>query len=306
MVRIFLLFLITMSAAGQYAEPVFDVQGHRGARGLMPENTIPAFIAALDTGVTTLEMDLAVTKEGQLIVSHEPWMNPLICLPPQGMMFSSGKDFSLYQMTYEEIKKWDCGSKPHPNFPEQKNNPSSKPLLRDVFAAVEDHIKSKTRYEVDYNLEIKSQPEGDGIFHPDPAAFSDLVVKMVDEYLPLERIVIQSFDFRVLKYLHEKYPQVRLAALTDSKKPLNELLNDLGFIPDIWSPNYRLLKREEVKKLHQLTPDSRPTKKVRVIPWTVNETNEMLSLKGMGVDGLITDYPDRAHQFRNTLRIKSR
>ncbi|MBM3177373.1 MAG: glycerophosphodiester phosphodiesterase [Bacteroidetes bacterium] len=306
MIRVCLLFFVTMSAAGQFAEPVFDVQGHRGARGLMPENTIPAFIAALDTGVTTLEMDLAITRDGLVVVSHEPWMNPLICRPPQGINFSNGKDFSLYKMTYEEIKKWDCGSKTHPNFPGQKNQPAIKPLLRDVIAAVEDHIKSKTRYEVDYNLEIKSAPEGDGIFHPDPTAFSDLVVKMVDEYLPLERILIQSFDFRVLKYLHERYPQVRLAALTDSKKPLNDLLAELGFVPDVWSPNYRQLKREDVKKLHQLKPDSRPTKKVRVIPWTVNETNEMLSLKGMGIDGLITDYPDRAYQFRNTLKIKSR
>ncbi len=308
-ITLFLLFLMaSFLAHAQYSEPVFDVQGHRGARGLRPENTIPAFLAALDTGVTTLELDLAVSKDLKLVVSHEPWMRASICSRPDGTTFSDKEEmkFNLFQMDYQEIRQWDCGSRGNPAFPQQVKMAVSKPLLYDVIGAVEDHIRSKSRYLVDYNIEIKSDSLGDNIFHPTPDVFSDLVVGFLDQYLPLERVVIQSFDFRVLKYIHQKYPKVRLAALTENGKTMQQNLDALGFVPDIWSPDFRQLDRQTVTRLHQLKPTARSDKKVRVIPWTVNETRDMLSLKGMGVDGFITDYPDRAHQYRSTLKLKSR
>lgn len=277
--------------------PTFDVQGHRGARGLMPENTIPAFLIALDSGVTTVEMDLAVTKDGQIIVSHEPWMSSAICLNPSGNAYTKReeKDFNIYQMTYEEVKQFDCGAMGNSKFPEQVKMSVTKPLLKDVVVAIEDHIKSYTRFEVDYNIEIKSGEDGDGKYHPTPAEFSDMVYQLLDEYLPLNRIVIQSFDFRVLKYWHEKYPNIRLAALVESKRSVEAHLEELGFNPAIYSPYYRNINPSKVKVLHE--------KNIKVIPWTVNEISEMLALKGMGVDGFITDYPNRAKQFTNTLNI---
>ncbi len=292
--------------------PTFDVQGHRGARGLQPENTIPAFLAALDLGVTTVEMDLAITKDGQIIVSHEPWMAAEFCRKPDGTEFSKKDElqYNIYQMTYDEVRQWDCGSKPHPRFPQQQKQKISKPLLADVIVAIENHIKSYTKYEVDYNIEIKSEPAGDSIFHTAPAEFSDRVYQLLDQYLPMERIVIQSFDFRVLRYWHEKYPQVRLAALVENKKSPEENLNDLGFIPSIYSPDFSLLTKAKVKWLHTQKVDSSEKKpkqksktRLRVIPWTVNEAKDMLVLKGMGVDGLITDYPDRAAAYKLTLAI---
>ena len=301
-----LLILLPFAAMCQYSEPIFDIQGHRGARGLRPENTIAAFLIALDTGVTTLEMDLAVSRDGQLVVSHEPWMSAAICTHPDGKTFTEKEEmqYNLYQMDYAEIRRWDCGSRGHTGFPEQVKQASIKPLLRDVIAAVEDHIRSVSRYEVDYNIEIKSDPKGDHLYHPTPEVFSDMVVGFLDEYLPMARVVIQSFDFRVLRYIHEKYPQVRLAALTENKKSVKQNLDDLGFIPDIYSPDYHQLDRTAIQTLHQLHPSSRPEKTVRVIPWTVNESREMLSLKAMGVDGVITDYPDRAFKFRRTLGLR--
>jgi len=289
-------FLLIQSVAQTYI-PKFDVQGHRGARGLMPENTVPAFLLALDSGVTTIELDLAVTKDKKLVVSHEPWMTASICTDPLGDSIDekSERKFNLYQMTYEEISEWDCGSKDNERFPQQMKMKVAKPLLRDVIVAVEDHIKSYTRYEVDYNIEIKSAPEDDNKFHPTPKVFSDLVYNLVNEYLPLDRVVIQSFDFRVLKYWHEKYPEVRLAALVENKKSVETNLANLGFTPSIYSPDFTLLKKEDVKLLHE--------KKIRVIPWTVNEEKDMLSLKGMEVDGFITDYPNRALKFKRTLNI---
>jgi glycerophosphoryl diester phosphodiesterase len=298
------LFLSLLSLSqGLWAQayiPKFDIQGHRGARGLMPENTIPGFLMALDSGVNTIELDVAVTQDGQLIVSHEPWMSSSICIDPSGSSLDekTERKYNIYHMTYDQVKQWDCGLKQNANFPDQVKVSSSKPLLRDVMVAVENHIKNFTRYEVDYNIEIKSTPQGDNKFHPNPEMFSDLVFGLVDQYLPWDRVVIQSFDFRVLKYWHEKYPKVRLSALVENRKPVNENLADLGFIPSIYSPNFKLITREDVKELH--------LKKVRVIPWTVNEPGDMLSLKGLDVDGFITDYPDRAAKFKRTLNIQAK
>jgi len=296
---IFLLFVVGDLAAQSYI-PKFDIQGHRGARGLRPENTIPAFLLALDSGVTTLEMDVAVTKDKQLVLSHEPWMAASICTDPSGKSFDEKTEQknNIYHMTYDQVKQWDCGSKGNTRFPQQSVMNIGKPLLSDVIVAVENHIKSFTRYEVDYSIEIKTMQAGDNKFHPRPQEFSDLVFNLIDQYLPLDRIVIQSFDFRVLTYWHEKYPQVRLAALVENKKTVDENLADLGFTPSIYSPDFRSLKREDVKELH--------AKKIRVIPWTVNEPKDMLALKGMDVDGFITDYPDRAAKFKRTLNIQAR
>lgn len=292
-----LLLMLSINASAQYI-PKFDVQGHRGARGLRPENTIPAFLTALDSGVTTLELDVVITKDKQVVVSHEPWMSSSICLDPTGNAIpeKSQKKFNIYQMTYAEVKAFDCGSKGNEKFPEQQKIKTVKPLLSDVIIAVDVHTKNFTQYEVDYNIEIKSSQEGDAKFHPSVQEYSDIVYKLLDQYLPLERIVIQSFDFRVLKYWRDRYPEIRLAALVENLKSVETNLNDLGFSPSIYSPHYKLLTKEKVDYLHH--------RKIRVIPWTVNEVSEMLSMKGMGTDGFITDYPDRARKIKYTLNIK--
>lgn len=302
--RFFILLtclLISTAVLAQVYTPKFDLQGHRGARGLRPENSIPAFLFALDSGVTTLELDVVITKDKQVVVSHEPWMSAAICLQPDGTPIEKEeelKEFNIYQMSYEEVREFDCGSLGNERFPEQVKMRVSKPLLRDVIVAVEDHIKSYSQYEVDYNIEIKSSPEGDGKFHPGVTEFSDLVYKLIDEYLPMNRVVIQSFDFRVLQYWHKKYPEVRLAALVENVRPVQTNLANLGFSPTIYSPYYKFLKKTDVDYLHK--------QKIRVIPWTVNEESEMLSMRGLGVDGIITDYPDRARKYKMTLELPTR
>lgn len=315
--NLFLAFILiaSQSLSAQYI-PKFDIQGHRGARGLRPENTIPAFMMALDSGVNTIELDVAITKDKQVIVSHEPWMSSEICLDPNGNDIPKKEEmkYNIYQMTYEQVKQFDCGLKPHERFPEQQKMKVHKPLLSEVIIAVENHIKNFSTYEVDYNMEIKSLPEGDNKFHPTPEEYSELVFSLVDQYIPLERLVIQSFDFRVLKYWHEKHPEVRLAALVENKKTVDQNLRALGFIPSIYSPDFKLLTNESVEYLHTKTytrqevtdkKTSTVNMKLRVIPWTVNEIDDMLALKGMGVDGFITDYPDRAAKFRLTLNIRN-
>jgi glycerophosphoryl diester phosphodiesterase len=312
-IRLFLalaFFLKMSNSSAQIFTPKFDVQGHRGARGMMPENTIPAFLIALDSGVTTLEMDLAITKDKQVIVSHEAYMNSDFCLDPSGKEIKgSDKKYNIYLMNYDQMKLWDCGSKGNSKFPAQQKMKVPKPLLSDVIVAVENHIKNFTRYEVDYNIEIKCSPDGDGIFHPKPEAFSDLVYKLIDQYLPWDRIVIQSFDMRVLRYWHQKYPNVRLSLLIDNLNESRDNLKELGFFPDVYSPEFHLLDKNEVNHLHALTPSRllKPGGKVRsmrVIPWTVNDEADMKDFVEMGVDGIITDYPDRAHKLKLALNGK--
>lgn len=294
------LLILQITLQAQYSLPKFDIQGHRGARGLMPENTIPAFLLALDSGVTTIELDLAVTKDRKIVVSHEPWMNYRICLDPSGNAIDSlqGIRANIFQMTYDEVILWDCGSKVNARFPQQQKIKIAKPLLVDVIAAVETHIKSYSRYEVDYNIEIKSDPRGDNVYHPNPQEFSELVISTLSEYLPMERVVIQSFDFRVLQYIHQQYPKIKLAALVENNKSIDANLKELGFIPQIYSPDWKLLNADRVKYLHTKKVDTvKNGKKLRVIPWTVNQLKDMKALKKMGVDGIITDYPDRAKQL---------
>jgi glycerophosphoryl diester phosphodiesterase len=296
-----ILIFASVQMLAQYSIPKFDVQGHRGARGLMPENSIPAFKLALDSGVTTIELDLAVTKDKQLVVSHEPWMSAAICTNPQGEKIDSKdeKTFNIFEMTYDEVKLWDCGSMGNSKFPEQQKIKTNKPLLKDVIAAVEEHIKSYSRYQVDYNIEIKSDERGDNVYHPTPEEFSDLVISTLNQYLPLERIVIQSFDFRVLKYIHKKYPGIRLAVLIENLKSIDTNLNNLGFVPNIYSPAWQLLNAGRVKYLQTKAVSSgKKGNRLRVIPWTVNEVKDMQALKKMGVDGFITDYPNRARKIK--------
>lgn len=294
---------ITMQA--QYI-PKFDLQGHRGARGIQPENTIPAFLKALEHGVTTLELDVVITKDKQVLVSHEPFISPSICLDSNGQEFKGEMKFNIYQLTYKEITRFDCGSKVNERFPEQAKEPVNKPLLRDVIIAVENHIKNFTQYEVDYSIEVKSSPEGDGKNHPSVEEFSRLVFTEIDQHLPLQRVVIQSFDFRVLTYWHSTYPKVRLAALVENTKSIESNLQALGFVPSIYSPYFKLLSEQKIKYLKSLYVDheDKATTKLRVIPWTVNEVEDMLKMKDMGVDGLITDYPNRAAEIGISLPKK--
>lgn len=171
-----------------------------------------------------------------------------MCLKPDGTTITpeEAMKFNIYKMTYAETQQFDCGLKPHPRFPDQQKFKATKPLLRTVIAAAEDHIKSYTSYEVDYNIEIKSIKGEEGKFQPSIQKFSELVHEVIDQYLPRDRVVIQSFDFRVLQYWHKKYPNVRLAALVENTNSAEANLKALGFTPAVYSPDFVLLKSQAV------------------------------------------------------------
>jgi len=270
-----------------------EIQGHRGARGLMPENTIPAFLEALKIGAHTLELDLAVTKDKELLVSHEPYMKSSYCLDPEGDEISQEAERSnnIYQMTYQEVKSFDCGTKINNGFPDQQKFKVNKPLFKDLVQAVNVYLKEKKGQQVKYNIEIKSSPNEDNVFHPAPPEFSDLVYDFIQENLDPNWLNVQSFDFRILQYFHEKYPEIELAVLIGNQKSIEDNLKELGFKPEIYSCHYKLLSKEKVEFLHE--------QGMKVIPWTINEIDDMNKVIAMGVDGIITDYPDRAMQITN-------
>ncbi|MCR9252922.1 MAG: glycerophosphodiester phosphodiesterase [bacterium] len=264
----------------------FDLQGHRGARGIMPENTIPGFLKALEYDVTTLELDLAVTKDSLLVVSHEPWMNELICTDSLGSDIVKESDFNIYRLTYQEIAKFDCGSKGNPRFPDQAKMNVSKPLLSDVIQEVNKYLKDNNKPPVKYNIEIKSGLRGDGVYHPRPPKFSRLVYEFIIQNMNPDLVTVQSFDFRALRYFNENYPDINLALLIENESTIQQNLDSLGFKPDIYSCYFKLLDDQKINTLQQ--------QNIQVIPWTVNDSTDMKQLIDWGVDGIITDYPNIA------------
>lgn len=283
------LAIVALTLAVQLAQAQkLDIQGHRGARGLLPENTIPAFIRAIDEGVTTLELDVVITKDKKVVLSHEPYMSAAICSKPNGEPVSQeeSKLFNIYEMTYDEVSLFDCGSRGNKRFPEQEKLIVNKPLLSDLIDHVEAYLQQKKLPNVSYNIELKSSPKGDEVFHPGVETFSDIVFALLDSKLPKNRYTIQCFDFRILKYWHKVYPDVTLVALIENNKGVEANLETLGFVPDIYSPYHVLLNKKMVDLCHE--------KQMKVVPWTVNNRKRMEKLIEMGVDGIITDYPDRA------------
>lgn len=263
------------------------IQGHRGCRGLYPENSLPAFQHALEMGVTVLEMDVCLSADGQVYVSHEPYLNPLYASFPDG---SPVKDASinLYQKTYAEIKSFDVGSRGNKLFPEQVRVATYKPLLSEVLALGE-AFAHKTGRTIYYNIEIKSEPSEYGKSQPATVKeFADKVWAVISAGISPSALILQSFDFAVLHYWKTAINKGRISALVEQESP-EQMLSSLGFVPDIFSSSHKYLTKEQIDFCHG--------NGMQVIPWTINTTAEMQKFSAWQVDGIITDYPNRAPQF---------
>ena len=269
----------------------FDLQGHRGYRGLYPENSTIGFLKSLDVGVNTIELDVVISKDKHVVVSHEPLISKNICIDQNGNRIINDKEnFNIYSMEYNEIKKFDCGIIGNEKFPDQKKISVFKPTLNYVIKIIENYIKEKGYKPVNYNIEIKSSNETDLIFHPDVKEFSELVVNNIKNNKILERTTIQSFDFRVLKYINKNYPEIGLSVLVSENYDPQKNLNDLSFLPDIYSPNYKFINKEDLEYLKK--------KKIKIIPWTVNSYSDIAKILNLGVDGIISDYPERVLEIK--------
>lgn len=256
----------------------------------MPENTIPAFLKALDIGVTTLEMDVVISRDEKVVVSHEPWFSRTICRLPNGnrIPYYQARSHRIYGMSYDEVACYDVGSLRHPRFPDQELVSAPKPLLREVIRTSDQHARESGRTLPQYNIETKSRRSWDGRYHPDPHTFARILVTLLEEEGVIDRSIIQSFDERTLKVARRLNGTVRLSLLVTRRQAprIDANLKRLGFTPDIYSPDQRAVSNTLVERSH--------ASGMHVIPWTVNDAARMHELKEMGCTGLITDYPDRA------------
>lgn len=265
-----------------------SIEGHRGARGYLPENTIPSFILAIEQGADTIELDVVVSKDKKVVVSHEPWFASTISTTPDGGPISkeNERDHNIYKMTYDEIRKYDVGVIGNKDFPEQIAMPIYKPLLADVFRIIEKYVKDRGIPAIRYNIEIKSDPKGDNVFHPGIDEFVELVLKDVSSAGLEKRAIIQSFDVRPLQVIRKRNVGVELAYLVSNRDTIEDNIKKLGFTPDTYSPHYSLLTTELAKYCRD--------KGMKLVPWTVNTIEDLKKVREFGLDAVITDYPDRA------------
>jgi glycerophosphoryl diester phosphodiesterase len=282
MARFLILAILVCGSASAQSLHGFDLQGHRGYRARWPENTWVGMKAALEAGVTTLEMDVVISKDRQVVLSHEPWMNTEIC--------GTSTALNLYQLDYAQIRSYDCGSpKGHPRFPKQQIGPSPKPLLSEIFDSVRVYCDAKGRVLPLWNIEIKSRAEWDGVFHPHPEEYVRLVLDVVAASGMKDRCMIQSFDRRIPRWVYAVDSTLELVVLEEYRRTpfktrvAQRSLGDVGLEVGTYSPHYRMVTRRLVRRMHQ--------RGIRVVPWTVNEPRTMCGLVQKGVDGLITDDP---------------
>lgn len=259
-----------------------DVQGHRGCRGLQPENTLPAFLKAIDLGVHTIELDVAISKDNIVVVSHEPFMSRTICLDVVGNEIpkSDDKKYNLYDMTFDTIMQFDCGTKFHPKFVKQEKIKAYKPSLEEVIQKTKDKNP-----EIKFNIEIKAKPEYDDIFTPKPQEFVALVLEVVNRNKAFNETNLQSFDLRILEAIKKQAPKMKVALLVDEGESVAKKLNQLSFKPEIISPYFKLLHKNMVEHYQ--------SKGFEIIPWTVNKKEDLQRMIEFEVNGIITDYPDR-------------
>jgi len=288
--KTFLLCFLLLFTVQTFAQNkrVIEIEGHRGARGLAPENTIPSFLKALEYNVETLELDVVVSADGKLVVSHEPWFSHTISLDKNGKPITEEKEkeHSIYKLRYSEIKLYDVGSIGNKSFPEQQKITVAKPLLKDVFKTVGDYAGKNKLKPVRFNIEIKSNPEWDEKFTPPPAAFAKLVYDEILKNKMEKQVIVQSFDVRSLQEIRKFPVKLPLALLVMNKDGIEKNIEKLGFQPDAYSPHFSLIDETTIKYCRD--------RNIKIVPWTINETADMERLKKFDLDGIITDYPDRA------------
>lgn len=268
----------------------FEVQGHRGARGSRPENTLSAFRFALKAGVDTLEMDLNVTHDDVLVVTHDPALNPKICLAPSGKKITH--TILVRGLTLQELKRYDCGTLINPRFPEQVPQPGEPiPTFDELLSWLDTDPDPRARV-VRLNVETKSE-EAHPEYTPPPEKFSALVLDALKRHHFMERTTLQSFDYRTLVAARALDPAIETSILVEERpsEPLTVLAK--RYQGNIISPDHEWLTKSDVEELHQIG--------VRVIPWTVNTPDAWAKLSSWKIDGIISDNPAALLKFRSTL-----
>jgi glycerophosphoryl diester phosphodiesterase len=261
----------------------FHAQGHRGIRGLMPENTIEGCIEAVRLGFGGLEIDVVCSQDGQIVVSHDPWMSPLFCNFPNGEPVLQGSDpnVNLYKMPYDLIRQFDCGGRGNARFPLQKHIKTHKPTLIELVEAVFLFCETHNYPKPFFNIEVKSHPDWFGKYVPMPNEFIKHLAEPLS-ILPPYTYYVSSFDLIFLRALKKANPQTAIALLTENKLSFKDNVRILGFKPDIFSPYYRFLNNADIRVCKKMG--------IALIVWTVNDLDAVSRLKKQGIRGVISDF----------------
>jgi glycerophosphoryl diester phosphodiesterase len=278
--RFIIVFLLPLTVLSQSHK--VDYFGHRGCRGLLPENSIESFQKAIELGVDGIELDVVVNKDEQLVISHEPYFQSSFCLDSNGMSIENEKQWNIYEMTQYDIQQFDCGTKKHPHFNEQVNLTMHKPLLQDLFNQV-DLSSSIVLFEV------KSSKGEYGKSQPYPADFVKIIAAEIAHFQYKNTIIFMSFDSQILEEIHAQLPDYKCVYLTylpyiKAKK----FVKQLSFKPYALGMFHRTIHMKDVAYLHQ--------NGIKIFAWTVNKKRDQNRLTRINIDGIITDYPDRIHE----------
>ncbi|WP_299621098.1 glycerophosphodiester phosphodiesterase [Pelagibius sp.] len=309
------LYLATQppDAEGQFNARTFDLQAHRGAKGLLPENTLPSFEKALALGVTTLELDTLITADGVIIVHHDRTLAPGRTRDATGAWLAEEATVPFIELRHAELAAYDIGrarpgSQVAERFPDQQGLDGVRiPTLAEVFTAMEALSGGRIRY----NIEAKPTPANPALSAP-PEVFAPALIAVIREAGVAERVTIQSFDWQMLKLVQALAPEIATGYMTVERPYFDTLRRGKpepspwleGFDIDwsevtppaavkaaggsVWAPFFRNLTEEDLREAQALG--------LRVVVWTVNDPEIMASLIDFGVDGIVTDYPDRARE----------
>lgn len=265
------------------------IHGHRGYRSLLPENCLQGFLYAASLGVDALELDVVVTRDHQLLVSHDPFMHHEISTTPDGRRIAAEKEkeYNIWHMYADEAQRFPMGKFRHPRFPDQMPHKSYKPLLRDV-------IFNLSQPRPWLNIELKSQPDWYGSFQPHVEEYADICITQWERMHLKDRFIVQSFDAELLRALHRRNPILPLVYLTeDATMTLQRASELLDFNPTGFSPHHSLIDEQVVEsceKAHCL-----------LLTWTVNDLDEMQRLHHLGVKHIITDEVEKALAWKKSI-----
>ncbi|MEY3399232.1 MAG: hypothetical protein RL220_1826 [Bacteroidota bacterium] len=268
------------------------IHGHRGCRGLRTENSIDSCTHAFAAGAEYIEIDIVVTSDHKLLVSHDPWMNAVLCSYPDGSIIrpEEEKDINIYMMTLSEAQQFRIGDRPEPRFPFQQTNPGAKPALKEVMDCIS-QLTLPDHHPRGLNIEIKSREGWDGLYHPAPDVYVDLLLNELESYGYSGKIILQSFDPRILIELQRRNAPYPLVFLTETEPDPEKVMDLFNFSPWGIGVHHGLITRDYLVACRE--------RGVELLAWTVNEEHDIMEMMKLGVRHLITDYPDRAARCRS-------
>jgi glycerophosphoryl diester phosphodiesterase len=299
-------------------DTAFDIEAHRGGRALLPENTLPAFANALSMGVDTLELDVGVTSDNVIVISHERGLNPDLARDARGgYVAAPGTPFTRLRL--DEVRTYDVGQiRPDSTyarqFPDQRAVPGTRiPTLKELFALVRKSGNNCVRFNIETKIDPSHPDES-----PDPQTFVALLIGLIDAEGFTDRVMIQSFDWRTLQLVQQRAPKIPTVYLTLQRGSAPTVTLDratrwtAGFSPAdhggslprtikaaggaVWSPYFGDVNEALVTEAHALG--------LRVVVWTVNKPEDMARMIQIGVDGMISDRPDLLRQAAGARRIE--